>query len=186
MAQWVKNLPAMQETQETWVWSLSWEDPLEKETHSGIMAWKILWTEEPERLQPLELQRAGHDWATNTHLWTTRRSNQPEHQGSPKGNQPWILIGRTLATWCKEPTHWKIPWCWERLKAGEEEGNRGSNGRMASSVWRIWLSKFQETVKDMEALCAAVHGVPKSWTRLSNWTITVFGGSLFSLPHWIN
>ena len=97
MAQWVKNLPAMQETQETWVWSLSWEDPLEKETHSGIMAWKILWTEEPERLQPLELQRAGHDRAANTHLWTTRRSNQPEHQGSPKGNQPWILTGRTDA-----------------------------------------------------------------------------------------
>ena len=35
---------------------------------SGIMAWKILWTEEPERLQPLELQRAGHDRAANTHL----------------------------------------------------------------------------------------------------------------------
>ena len=44
---------------------------------------------------------------------------------SPKGNQPWIFIGRTdakfeapiLATWCKESTHWKRPWCWERLKA---------------------------------------------------------------------
>ena len=46
MAQWVKNLPAMQEM---WVWSLGWEDPLEKEmaTHSSIFAWRILWTEEP-------------------------------------------------------------------------------------------------------------------------------------------
>ena len=41
---------------------------------------------------------------------------------SPKGNQPWIFIGRTdaestLATWCKKPNHWKRSWCWERLKA---------------------------------------------------------------------
>ena len=43
MAQRVKGLPAMQETQETWVWSLGWEDPLEEEmaTHSSILAWKI-------------------------------------------------------------------------------------------------------------------------------------------------
>ena len=47
-AQWVKNLPAMQKTQEMWVQSLGCEDPLEKEmvTHSTILAWKIPWTEE--------------------------------------------------------------------------------------------------------------------------------------------
>ena len=45
MAQWVKNLPAMQDTQETWVWSLGQEDPLEEEmaTHSSILAWNIPW-----------------------------------------------------------------------------------------------------------------------------------------------
>ena len=50
MAQMLKNLPAMQET---WVWSLSRKDPLEKEmaTHSGVLAWRILWTEEPGGLQ---------------------------------------------------------------------------------------------------------------------------------------
>ena len=43
----VKNLSAVQETQETWVQSLGWEDPLEeaKATHSSILAWKIPWTE---------------------------------------------------------------------------------------------------------------------------------------------
>ena len=53
MAQQVKNLPAVQETQETWVRSLGWGDPLEKEmaTHSSILAWKIPWTEEPDGLQ---------------------------------------------------------------------------------------------------------------------------------------
>ena len=56
----------------------------------------------------------------------------------PKGNQSWIFIGRTdadsntLATWCEELTHWKIPWCWERLKSGAEGDERGWDGWMAS------------------------------------------------------
>ena len=60
VAQMVKCLPAMQET---WVHSLGWEDPLEKEmaTQSSTLAWKIPWTEEPRRLQSMGLQRVGHD-----------------------------------------------------------------------------------------------------------------------------
>ena len=56
----VKRLPAMQET---WVRSLGWEDPLEKEmaTHSSTLASKIPWTEEPGRLQSMGSQRVGHD-----------------------------------------------------------------------------------------------------------------------------
>ena len=52
VAQMVKRLPTMQET---WVRSLSWEDPLENEmaTHSSILAWNISWTEEPGGLQSL-------------------------------------------------------------------------------------------------------------------------------------
>ena len=58
--------------QETWVWSLGWEDPLEKgmATHSSILAWRIPWAEEPGGLQCMESQRVGHDWATNTHTPT--------------------------------------------------------------------------------------------------------------------
>ena len=57
IAQLVKNLPAMQET---WVHSLDWEDPLEKEmaAHSSILAWRIPWTEEPGRLQSMGSQEA--------------------------------------------------------------------------------------------------------------------------------
>ena len=59
----VKNPPAMQELQETQVQSLGQEDPLEKEmaTHSSILAWRIPWTEEPDRLQCMGLQRVRHD-----------------------------------------------------------------------------------------------------------------------------
>ena len=66
VAQIVKNRPAMQET---WVWSLGQEDPLEKQmaTHSSILAWRIPWTEKPGGLQSMGSQRVRHDWATNTH-----------------------------------------------------------------------------------------------------------------------
>ena len=71
MAQIVKTLPAVQETQ---VQSLNWEDPLEKEmaTPSSILAWKIPWTEEPGGLQSMGSQRVGHDLTythnTQTHI----------------------------------------------------------------------------------------------------------------------
>ena len=60
MAQIVRNLPEMRET---WVQSLGGEDPLEKEmaTHSSILAWRVLWTEEPGRLQSTGLQRVVDD-----------------------------------------------------------------------------------------------------------------------------
>ena len=60
VAQMVKNLPAVQETQ---VQSLGQEDPLEKEmgTHSSILAWRIPWTEEPSRLQSMRSHRVGQD-----------------------------------------------------------------------------------------------------------------------------
>ena len=60
VAQTVKNLPLMWET---WVRSLSREDPVEKEmaTHSSILTWKIPWTEEPGRLQSMGSQSVGQD-----------------------------------------------------------------------------------------------------------------------------
>ena len=67
VTQTVKCLSAMQETR---VWSLGWEDPLEKEmaAHSSILAWKIPWTMEPGRLPSMGSQRVGHDWATSLSL----------------------------------------------------------------------------------------------------------------------
>ena len=73
------------------------------------------------------------------------KETQPVH---PKGDQYWIFIGRTdaeaensntLATWCKEMTHWKRPWCWERLKAGTEGDDRGWDGWMASPTQWTWV-----------------------------------------------
>ena len=60
VAQRLKHLPLIRET---WVQSLGQEDPLEKEmaTHSGILTWRIPWTEEPGGLQSMGSQRVGHD-----------------------------------------------------------------------------------------------------------------------------
>ena len=60
MALMLKSLPSMWEI---WVQSLGWEDPLKKEmaTHSSILVWRILWTEEPVELQSTGSQRVGHN-----------------------------------------------------------------------------------------------------------------------------
>ena len=79
IAQSVKNLPAVQET---WVQFLGWEDTLEKEkaTHSSILVWRIPWTEEPGGLQSTGSQRVGHDWATSTHLFTSRCAGETREE----------------------------------------------------------------------------------------------------------
>ena len=67
LAQRLKRLPGMQET---WVWSLGREDPLEKEMaiHSSTLAWRMPWREEPGRLQSMGSQRVGHDWVSSLSL----------------------------------------------------------------------------------------------------------------------
>ena len=70
---------------------------------------------------------------------------QGDQTNQSKGNQPWIFFGRTdakteaLAPWCEELIHWKRPWCWERLRAGEEGDGRGWDGWMASLTRWTWV-----------------------------------------------
>ena len=81
--------------------------------------------------------------------WTARRSNQSIlKETSPEYSLEGLMLklnSNTLATWCKELTHCKRPWCWERLKAGGEVDNRGWDGRMASlTQWTwVWVHRSQ-------------------------------------------
>ena len=115
VAQMVKNLPAMWEA---WVWSLGWEDPLEKgkATHSSILTWIFPWTEEPGGLQSMGLQRVGHDWVTNTFTfflssWVTYLfggcivcvsclHSWNRHRSQSKREISTLLMGSMLSPWC--------------------------------------------------------------------------------------
>ena len=79
----------------------------------------------------------------------------------------WSWNYSTLTSWCKELTHWKRPWFWERLKAGEGD-DRGWDGWMASPTPWTWV--WVNSGSYREAWHAAVHGVTKSQTQLGNWT----------------
>ena len=75
--------------------------------------------------------------------WTARRSNQSlVKEISPGCSLEGLMLKlklHTLATWCEELTHWKRPWCWERLKAGREGEDRGWDGWMASPTQWTWI-----------------------------------------------
>ena len=67
--------------------------------------------------------------------WTARRSNQSVlKEISSEYSLDWCWSSRTLVTWWEELTHWKRPWCWERLKVGVEGDDRGWDGWMASLI----------------------------------------------------
>ena len=120
----------------------------------------------------------------------------PTHQSSRKSvlnihwkDWCWSWSSNTLATWRKEPTHWKRPWGWERLKVGGEGDDRGWDGCMESPTQWTWV---WETVKDREAWCAGVHGVTNSQKELGNgtttavpfnsvWFFLIFSNSLLNL-----
>ena len=75
--------------------------------------------------------------------WTARRSNQSIlKEINPEYSLEGLLLKlkpQYLVTWCKQLIHWKRPWCWERLKAKGERGNRGWDGWMASPIHSTWV-----------------------------------------------
>ena len=108
VAQMVKRLSAMQETR---VWSLGREDPLEKEVaiHSSILAWRIPWREEPGRLQSMGWQRVGHDWATSLSLIYLLASWWLEKRNTSKLRELHQAPLPQHAFWDSNGTGWVIP-----------------------------------------------------------------------------
>ena len=114
--------------QETWVWFLGQENPLEKEmaTHFNILAWEIPWMEEPGRLQSMGSQRIGHDWSDLSHACTWHPlfidmtgnsfclSSVSKESACNAGDPVWFLgpedpVEKEMATHFNILA-WKIPW----------------------------------------------------------------------------
>ena len=106
---------------------------------------------------------------------------QPVH---PKGNQSWIFIGRTdieaetPILWppdAKKLTHWKGPWCWERLRTGKEGDDRGWDGWMVSPTRWTWVwvnsGSWWWTGKPGVMLSVGSQRVGHDWATELNWTL---------------
>ena len=90
----------------------------------------------------------------------------------------WCWNSNTLATWCIELTPWKRPWCWERLRAGGEEGDRGWNDWMASLTQRTWVwAKYSEGWESLA--CCSPWGHSQIWlTEQQQQTLLYFEAAL--------
>ena len=125
---------------ETWVWSLIWEDPLEKgmATHCSILAWRSPQTEEPGGLQPIELQRVRHHWATFTLPTCMNLDSILESRDITLSTKvclvkamvfPVVMYG--CESWTiKKAEHWRIDafelWCWRRLLRVSQTSRRSN------------------------------------------------------------
>ena len=129
----------------TWVWSLGWEDPLEKEmaTHSSILAWRIPWTEEPGGLHSMESQRVGHNWATSLHFTSSLYS-----LGVVFHCWKWVL-------YCWESHN--LPKAWK--DQGREEGETFQNPGRARSTegdfqqLELWRNATASTAAPVQGVC---------------------------------
>ena len=109
--------------------------------------------------------------------WTAKRSNQwVLKEISPEYSLEGLMLNfNTLTTWYEELTHWKRPWCWERLKARGEGGDRGWDGWMASPTWGIWVwassRRWWRTGKRGVLLSMGSQRVGHDWATEQQWGI---------------
>ena len=90
----------------------------------------------------------------------------------------WSWSSSISATWCKEPTHWKRLWCWERLRAEEEGDDRGWDGWMAPSTLDMSLSKLWAIGKDKKPgmlQSVGLQRVRHDWATELNWSCYLRG-----------
>ena len=94
----------------------------------------------------------------------------------------WNWSSNTLATWCEELSHWKRPWCWERSRAGREEGGRGWDGWMPSpSQWTwVWVNSGRWWRTGKSGVLQSMGS--QSQTRLSDWTTMTTNKGMMNKP----
>ena len=176
-----------------WATSLSlFIHALEKEmaTHSSILAWRIPGTGEPGGLLSMRSHRVGLDWSDLVVAAAAAAADSWESLGL-QGDQTsqsyrkstlnihwkdwcWSWNSNTLATWCEVLTHWKRPWCWERLKEEGERDDRGWDGWMASLTQWTWVwvnsGSWWWTQRPGMVQSMGLQRVGHDWVTELNWT----------------
>ena len=178
---------------ETWILSLNWEDPMKEgmAAHSRILAWRILMDRGDCRAT---VHVVAKNWTWLKRLSTqnfksANNSNDNNDSNNNRSNQPilkeinpeYSLEGLMLKLKLQYFGHlmWRDVSLGKTLMLGKIQGRRRRGQQRTrwldgiTDLIDISLSKFQEMVKDREAWCAAVHGVAKSQTQLSNWRTTI-------------
>ena len=122
-------------------------------------------------LMARRLQRVGHDLLSEQQKDQTSQSWRKSTLNIYWRAWCWSWNSNTLATWCKEPIHWKRPWCWERLKVGEGDDRAWDDWVTSLTQWTwVWANSGRWWWTGKPGV--PVHGVAKSQMRLSDWTAT--------------
>ena len=108
---------------------IRWLDGITDSMDMSLSKLRELVIGKPGMLQSVGFQRDRHDWGTE----------QQQQQDTEYSTQTPSWSSSTLAMWSKEPTDWKRPWCWKRLMAGRERGDKGWDGWMASPTQWTWV-----------------------------------------------
>ena len=129
----VKCLPTIWET---WVQSLGWEDPLEKEmaTHSSTLAWKIPWTEKHGSLQFMGSLGFGHDWATSFLPWNIFFICENIGSSTVQFSLNTILLLPRVRKWFTED---KIQWKFGALWGGKGHFPGGTSNKEPAHQWMV-------------------------------------------------
>ena len=174
VAQMVKHLSTMWETQ---VRSLGWEDPLEKEMaiHSRTIVWKIPWTEEAGRLQPMGSQRVRHDWATSLSFFLSffKIPEVPEAHGfctNHRWREDRVLWSRDIKSY---PLSARCKLCY--VASGQFSHLRMGLLMPASQRWRTSLHSISKNL----ALCPVC--TDQSWVPR---VIILFNSKVLLLRLW--
>ena len=160
-------------------WCWSWNSSTLATTCEELTHWKRLWCWEGLGAGGEGDDRGWDGWIASLTRWTCLS----ELREVVMAREAWRAVIHGVAKSQTQLSDWtemknlsiirwkrKRLWCWEGLGAGGEGNDRGWDGWMASLTRDLSLSELRELVMEREAWRAAIHGVTKSWTRLSDWT----------------